>query len=66
MKCAPGTVTSVWLGQVRQNSRCTPVRIVPGSALTKSLGMALVREPLRVAVDDGGDVGWLAVDEDLP
>src|SRR5262249_27475628 len=41
MKWLPFTVTSSWFGQRRQNSRCAPVRIVPGSALTKSLGTAL-------------------------
>ena len=40
-KWTPGTVTSVWLGQVRQNSRGRPVRMAPGSALIKSLGIGL-------------------------
>ena len=41
-KWVPLTVTSFWFGQLRQNSRCGPVRITPGSALTNSLGMGLV------------------------
>jgi hypothetical protein len=35
---AAWTVISVWFGQARQNSRCAPTRIAPGSALTKSFG----------------------------
>src|SRR5690348_11494628 len=35
----PGTVISRWLGQVRQNCRCAPVRVAPGSALTNSFGI---------------------------
>src|SRR6185503_683251 len=41
MKWLPLTVTSSWRGQVRQNSRWGPVRMEPGSALTKSLGSGL-------------------------
>lgn len=37
----PRTVTSCWFGQRRQNSRCAPTRMEPGSALTKSLGSRL-------------------------
>ena len=37
-KWRPLTVTSVWLGQVRQTSRWRPTRMEPGSALTKSFG----------------------------
>ena len=35
-KWLPLTVTSGWFGQERQNSRCGPIRMAPGSALTKS------------------------------
>ncbi|MFY9934524.1 MAG: hypothetical protein WAK82_41615, partial [Streptosporangiaceae bacterium] len=38
MKWMPATVTSVWSGQARQNSRWRPVRMAPGSAFTNSLG----------------------------
>ncbi len=38
IKCTPLTVTSVWSGQVRQNWSWAPVRMLPGSALTRSLG----------------------------
>ena len=38
MKWLPVTVTSVWLGQCRQNSRGAPVRIAPGVALTNNFG----------------------------
>jgi hypothetical protein len=38
-KWLPATVTSVWFGQLRQNSRCAPVRIAPGSAFTNSFGI---------------------------
>ncbi len=31
-------MTSVWFGQVRQNSRWAPIRIEPGSAFTNSFG----------------------------
>src|SRR5579871_5959815 len=41
MKCEPGTVTSRWFFQLRQNSRTGPTRIAPGSALTNSLGRSL-------------------------
>ncbi len=34
MKCLPLTVTSVWLGHVRTNSRIRPPTSLPGSALT--------------------------------
>jgi hypothetical protein len=37
MKCRPGTVISVWSGQVPQKSRWAPVRMTPGSA---SMGVA--------------------------
>jgi len=37
-KWMPGTVTSAWSGQVRQKFRTAPVRMLPGSALTNSLG----------------------------
>src|ERR1700724_3876181 len=40
MKCDPGTVTSLWLFQRRQNSRGAPIRMAPGSALTNSFGMS--------------------------
>src|SRR5450755_2754163 len=40
MKCEPGTVTSVWFFQLRQDSRGAPIKIAPGSALTNSLGMS--------------------------
>jgi hypothetical protein len=36
MKCEPATVTSVWFGHVRQNSRIAPVSIALGSAFTNS------------------------------
>jgi hypothetical protein len=36
MKCEPGTVTSAWFFQLRQNSRRTPVGMAPGSAWTNS------------------------------
>jgi hypothetical protein len=42
MKWLPGTVTSVWLGQVRTKSRRAPVRMEPGSALTNSFGTGLL------------------------
>ena len=35
----PGTVISLWSGQLRQKSHAGPVRIAPGSALTNSFGM---------------------------
>ena len=38
MKWFPATVTSVWLGQVRQNWRWVPVRMAPGSAFTNNFG----------------------------
>ncbi|WP_182545353.1 hypothetical protein [Halosaccharopolyspora lacisalsi] len=41
-KWLPGTVTSRWSVQVRTRSRWGPVRMAPGSALTRSLGTALV------------------------
>jgi hypothetical protein len=40
-KCIPGAVTSVWLGQVRRNSRTRPVTVEPGSPLMNSLGPSL-------------------------
>ena len=65
MKWLPRTVISCWLGQRRQNSRWGPVRMTPGSALTKSFGRSLRGQPPGVGVDDGHDVGGLAVDRDL-
>src|SRR5208282_4098907 len=41
MKCTPFTVISRCWGHLRQNSRCSPTRIAPGSALMKSLGIGL-------------------------
>src|SRR5271170_417587 len=41
MKCTPGTVTSAWFFQLRQNSRTAPIRIAPGSAFTNSFGNSL-------------------------
>jgi hypothetical protein len=38
MKWMPGTVTPAWSGPVRQNSPNGPARMLPGSALTNSLG----------------------------
>src|SRR5262249_27289852 len=38
MKCTPGTVISVWLGQVGHSSRSRAVMVAPGSALINSLG----------------------------
>lgn len=38
MKWMPGTVTSAWSGQVRQDSWTGPAKMLPGSALTNSFG----------------------------
>jgi hypothetical protein len=66
MKCTPGTVTSVWSGQVRQNSRCAPVRIAPGSALMNSLGSPGVSASLRrVGRHHLDHLGRFAADWDL-
>ena len=58
MKWEPATVISRWLGHARQYSRCGPVRIAPGSALTKSLGSGLddshVPYPSTIAVTSAG------------
>src|SRR6266403_2984198 len=40
MKCEPGTVTSFWFFQLRQNSLTAPIRMAPGSALMNSFGMS--------------------------
>ena len=40
-KWLPATVTSRWFGQLRQNSRCGPTRMAPGSQLTNSFGTSL-------------------------
>src|SRR5437016_5527715 len=37
-KCKPLTVTSVWFGQVRQNSSTPPLTMAPGSPTMRSLG----------------------------
>ena len=58
-------MSSVWLGQVRQSSRWRPTRMEPGSALMKSLGMSLAASQRGIVLDDGHDVGGLAVDGDL-
>src|SRR6266487_3147396 len=39
-KCRPGTVTSAWLGQLRQKARSS-AEMVPGSAVMNSLGTGL-------------------------
>ena len=38
----PGTVISVWFGQVLQCSLCLPTKIAPGSALINNLGTLLI------------------------
>src|SRR5258705_8768867 len=45
MKWEPGTVTSAWFFQVRQNSLTAPIRMAPGSALTNSFGMSRPASP---------------------
>ena len=41
MKQYPCTITARWMGKARQCSRCSPVRMVPGSALMNSLVKSL-------------------------
>jgi hypothetical protein len=40
-KWFPRTRISLWFGQLRQNSRCAPIRIAPGSASMNSFGTSL-------------------------
>src|SRR5215469_7443926 len=40
-KCLPLTITSVWFGQVLQNSSVRPLTMAPGSPAIRSLGILL-------------------------
>ena len=65
MKWTPGTLTSVWLGQVRTKSQGATADERTGLAFDEQFGDIALRQPRAVFLDGGDDVGGLALDRDV-
>jgi hypothetical protein len=61
----PSTVTSVWVGQARQDSRCAPTRVALRSASMNSVARSLSASQSGRGLNDPGQVGALAAERGL-